>query len=82
MSSPDFDDIILVIAHPFGDIEVPMAEWMRIGPGPRKFVRPVAAKSRSTGQSLNLSIVPLEYRNDEESRALIAQGTIKDPWQI
>lgn len=44
------DDVILLIAHPFGDVEV------------------------------SLSIIPLPYRNDEESRALIARGLLSDPW--
>lgn len=74
------DDVILVIGHPFGDVEVSMAEWIEIGPGPRTFVRPIAARSRSSGDQLPLSIIPLQYRNDEESRALIARGLLSDPW--
>lgn len=36
--------IIVVIAHPHGDMEIPLEEWIVVGPGPRILVRPVAAK--------------------------------------
>ena len=37
----DPDDILVVIGHPFGDIEVPLAVWIAAGPGPRPLVRPI-----------------------------------------
>lgn len=74
------DDVLLVITHPFGDVEVPLADWIATGPGPRRFVRPVRAYSRSTGRRLPLSVIPLRYRNDEESRRAIADGLLDDPW--
>jgi hypothetical protein len=76
----DPDDVLLVITHPFGDVEVPLADWIATGPGPRRFVRPVRAYSRSTGSRLPLSVIPLRYRNDEESRRAIADGLLDDPW--
>ncbi|HEX6682758.1 MAG TPA: hypothetical protein VF062_08185 [Candidatus Limnocylindrales bacterium] len=60
----DPDDILVVIAHPFGDLEVPLTEWMRIGPGPRPGVRPVSASSRTSGKPLPLSVIPAAYRNN------------------
>ena len=76
----DTEDVLLTIDHPFGRIEVTLAEWMRTGPGPRKFVRPVEARRRSTGEALPLTVIPLRYRNDKETRRLIAEGEIEPPW--
>ncbi|MEO3750345.1 hypothetical protein [Streptomyces sp. B6B3] len=78
--APDPDDVLVVLAHPHGDVEVPLADWTRTGPGPRPLVRPVAARSRATGEPLPLSVIPLPYRNDDESRRAIADGLIDDPW--
>jgi hypothetical protein len=76
----DPDDVLVVIGHPFGDIEVPLAVWIATGPGPRPFVRPVQARSRSTGQLLPLSAIPLRYRNDAQSRKAIRDGLLDEPW--
>jgi hypothetical protein len=73
-------DVLLVIDHPFGQVETTLAEWMARGPGPRRFLRPVAAKSRFTGDDLPLTVVPLAYRNDETARALIEAGELEWPW--
>jgi hypothetical protein len=77
----DDDDIIVTIEHPFGLIEVPIAQWISTGPGPRPLVRPVAARSRSTGIPLPLSVIPLRYRNSSLSRMLIALRLTPDPWK-
>jgi hypothetical protein len=76
----DEDDVLVTIGHPFGDIEVPLAEWIARGPGPRPLVRPVRARSRSTGAPLPLTVIPPRYRNDGESRRAIRAGLIDDPW--
>ncbi|MEU7876579.1 hypothetical protein [Dactylosporangium sp. NPDC049140] len=77
----DPDDVLVTIGHSWGDFEVPLMEWMARGPGPRNMTRPESARSRSTGKPLPLAVIPLEYRNDAHSRALIAAGRIKSPWQ-
>ncbi|MBO0869866.1 MAG: hypothetical protein J2P15_15000 [Micromonosporaceae bacterium] len=77
---PHPDDILVVIGHPYRDIEVPLATWIAIGPGPRRFVRPVRARSRSTGEPLPLTVIPLRYRNDEQARKAIRDGLVEDPW--
>lgn len=76
----DLNDIVVVVGHPFGDVEVPLADWIATGPGPRPFVRPLRARSRSTGQPLPPSAVPLRYRNDEQSRQAIQDGLLDNPW--
>jgi len=53
---------------------------MRTGPGPRTHLSPSAARSRSTGEDLPLTVIPLTYRNDAMSRALIAAGKLESPW--
>ncbi|GAA5191457.1 hypothetical protein GCM10023322_48880 [Rugosimonospora acidiphila] len=78
--TPDPDDILVTIGHPMGDIEVSLAAWIATGPGPRPFVRPIRARSRLTGQPLPLSIIPLRYRNDEQSREAIDNGHLVNPW--
>lgn len=74
------EDIIVVVGHPFGQVEISLAEWMGTGPGHRPLVRPIAARRRSTGEQLPLSIIPVRYRNDDESRRLIARGELEPPW--
>ena len=81
VSESDDEDIWLVIAHPFGDLEVSLATWIATGPGPRVGVRPVSARRKSTGKALPLSVIPLQYRNDDESRNRIASGELLDPWK-
>ena len=76
----DTEDVLLTIPHPFGTLELSLTAWMRHGPGPREFLSPESARSRSTGQSLPLTVVPLAYRNTKVSRALIAAGKIRSPW--
>lgn len=74
------DDVIVTVAHPYQDIDVPLRVWMRIGPGPRYLVHPTAAKHRGTGAPLPLTVIPLRYRNDLESRRLIQEGKLENPW--
>jgi hypothetical protein len=76
----DPDDVLVVIGHPFGDLEVPLAKWMADGPGPRHALKPQSARSRATGEPLPPTAIPLAYRNSRESRALIAAGRIAPPW--
>jgi hypothetical protein len=74
------EDVLVLIQHPFGDLWPTLAEWMERGPGPRVGLRPVAARSRLTGEELPLSVIPLPYRNDKQSQAAIERGEIADPW--
>jgi hypothetical protein len=82
MSNADWpaDDVLVTLDHPFGLVEVPLRQWMATGPGPRPLVRPVSARSRSTGDVLPLTVIPLAYRNDDTSRALIAAADLESPW--
>lgn len=73
--------MVVVVAHPYADFDRPLREWMARGPGPRHGTRPVSARSRTTGEALPLTVIPLAYRNDRESRALIAAGKLASPWR-
>ena len=42
---------------PFGDLEVPLTEWLRVGPGPRPLVRITRARRRN-GEPVALSEIP------------------------
>ncbi|HEU0239565.1 MAG TPA: hypothetical protein VFR11_09855 [Micromonosporaceae bacterium] len=76
----DLNDILVTIGHPYRDIEVPLPTWIARGPGPRPLVRPMSARSRTTGKPLPLSVIPLRYRNNGQSRRLIRDGLLDDPW--
>ncbi len=77
----DPDDVVVVVSHPYADFDCPLRDWMARGPGPRHGTRPVSARSRATGEALPLTVIPLEYRNDRRSRALIAAGRLASPWR-
>jgi len=79
--APNQSDIMVVLEHPHGNVEVSLEEWISIGPGARPLVRPVEAKKKDSGESLPLSVIPLRYRNNRLSRALIALGVLNDPWK-
>ncbi|WP_367323417.1 hypothetical protein [Streptomyces sp. HUAS ZL42] len=79
-ASVDLDDILVLIAHPFGDVWVPLPQWIAHGPGPRSWVHPVKARSISTGEPLPLTVIPLQYRNTYESRQAIRDGRLVNPW--
>ncbi|MEU5883340.1 hypothetical protein [Spirillospora sp. NPDC047279] len=80
MDEGDLDDVIVVVGHPYADVEATLRAWMEIGPGPRARVRPKRAFRESTGEALPLAVIPLRYRNDVESRNAIRRGRVEDPW--
>lgn len=79
--NPKRSDIDVILAHPHGEVKIPLEEWLLTGPGERDGVRPIAAKSQITGESLPMSVIPLRYRNNQWSRLLIKLGFLSDPWK-
>ena len=79
-SLDDYSDILVTVAHPWGDAEVPLDDWIRTGPGPRPYVSIVAARRRSTGESMAIDEIPLEYHNTREARSLQRQGLLPCAW--
>jgi hypothetical protein len=79
VSPAEYDDIIVTVAHPYGDIETTLRYWIETGPGPRPFVTITAAR-RASGEPLPLEAIPLEYRNNVESRRLQRLGLLPTPW--
>jgi hypothetical protein len=75
----DYDDVIVVVAHPMADVETTLRHWIATGPGPRPFVTIVAARWRN-GEPIPLEAVPLQYRNSPESRRLQRLGLLPAPW--
>ncbi len=73
---------MVLISTNWGDFEQPLTRWIAEGPGARHGRRPIAARSESTGEPLPLTVVPLPYRNDDESRTLIAAGRLAPPWPL
>lgn len=70
---------LVVLDHPAGNMEVSFADWKAVGPGERKFLRPMAALA-ADGAPLSIRAIPLRYRNNNLSRALISFGVMKSPW--
>jgi hypothetical protein len=75
----EYDDVIVTIAHPFGDVETTLREWIRRGPGPRRFLE-IASARRADGQPVPLDEIPLEFHNSRESRRLQRLGLLPAPW--
>jgi len=80
LSLDEYPDVLVTVAHPWGDVEVPLEDWIRIGPGPRPYVAIVAARRRSTGESVAMDEIPLEYHNNPEARRRQRQGLLPCPW--
>lgn len=79
LTPADYDDVLVTVAHPFGDVETTLRQWIESGPGPRPFVTITAARWRDGGP-VPLEAVPLEYRNNQESRRLQRLGLLPAPW--
>jgi len=71
--------VMVIVAHPYMDIKVPLEVWIEMGPGPRTLVRPHRVECED-GTRLPFWVIPLRYRNDWLSRRLIQWGWIEDPW--
>jgi hypothetical protein len=80
LSPEDYPDIVVTVAHPWADVEVPLEEWIRTGPGPRPYVGITAARSLSTGREVPMREIPLQYHNSPEARSLQRQGLLPCPW--
>ena len=79
LTPSEYDDVIVTVAHPWGDIDTTLPEWIATGPGPRPFVQITAARRRD-GQPLPMDAIPLEYHNSSESRRLQRLGLLPTPW--
>jgi hypothetical protein len=60
----DPEDILVVVGHPHGDVEVPLTQWIETGPGPRPFVQLRSARRRSTGEPVPLDQIDDPWRRD------------------
>jgi hypothetical protein len=76
----DYEDVVVTVAHSWGDVETPLPRWIETGPGPRPYTGIVQARRLSTGEELALAEIPLEYHNSPESRGLQRQGLLPTPW--
>jgi len=76
----EYPDVLVTVAHPWGNVEVPLETWIQTGPGPRPYVGIVAARRSSTGREVPLTEIPVEYHNSPETRSLQRQGLLPCPW--
>ena len=74
------DDVIVTISQAFGTVDIPLSKWMANGPPGRSALRPRAPRSGSTGKPLAPTVVPLAFRNDDDSLKAILQGRVEEPW--
>jgi hypothetical protein len=74
-----YDDVIVTVAHSWGDIEAPLQTWIEVGPGPRPLVT-ISKARRRDGSPVPLEEIPLQYRNTAESRRLQRLGQLPAPW--
>jgi hypothetical protein len=79
LTPSDYDDVIVTVAHPFGDVETTLSNWIRVGPGPRRLVEITAAR-RANGDVIPLESIPLEFHNSPRSRDLQRRGLLPAPW--
>lgn len=75
------EDVLVIINHPHGKIEITLQEWMLRGPGERNLLQPVGVKSRTTGETMPINTIPFAYRNNTFSRFLIKIGVLSSPWR-
>lgn len=80
LDADDYADVMVTVAHPQGDIETSLPEWIRVGPGPRRYVEIIAARRQSTGEVVPMEEIPLEYHNSPQARRLQRQGVLPAPW--
>ncbi|KJE24235.1 hypothetical protein FF36_01310 [Frankia torreyi] len=67
LSLEEYPDVLVTVAHPWGNVEVPVDAWIQTGPGPRPYVGIAAARRSSTGREVPLTEIPLEYHNSSEN---------------
>jgi hypothetical protein len=79
LSPAEYDDVIVTVAHPGGDVETPLTQWIATGPGARPLVQITGARRRN-GEPLPLDAIPLEYHNSAESRRLQRLGRLPTCW--
>lgn len=75
----DYDDVMVTVAHPSGDIEASLAAWIQVGPGSRPLVT-ISRARRGDGSPVPLDEIPLQFRNTVESRRLQRLGLLPTPW--
>jgi hypothetical protein len=80
LTPEEYPDIVVTIAHPWGDTQAPLETWIRAGPGSRPYVGIIAARRMSTGAEIPLMEIPQEYHNSPEARRLQRQGLLPCPW--
>lgn len=76
----EYDDVLVLIAHPMHEFHAPLRHWIEIGPGQRPFVRIRSAKRASTGEPVALSAIPMQYHNCRRARELQREGLLPMPW--
>ena len=76
----DYADVVVMVRHPYGAVEVPLREWMVQGPGQRPYVSIASARRISSGVPVPLKDIPAEYHNTPESRRLQRLGRLPTPW--
>jgi hypothetical protein len=80
LTPEEYADVVVTVAHPWGDVETSLDRWIRVGPGPRPYVGLRSARRLSTGAEIPLAEIPAEYHNTAESRDLQRRGLLPYAW--
>ena len=75
-----YDNVIVTVAHPWGDVDTRLTEWVRIGPGPRTSVQIVSARWAENDNPIDMDEIPAEYHNSEETHRRQRLGELPTPW--
>ncbi len=82
-SEPECEKIRVVIASNWGWGDIPnisLEDWIAKGPGSRWHIGPAGAICADDGRRLPISVIPLQYRNNEFAQFLYAAGAVPYPW--
>ena len=77
----EYDDILVTIAHPAGDVEVPLPLWIHDGPGSRRYLELLSARRSSDGAVVQLNEIPLEFHNSRKSRVMQRLRLLPRVWE-
>jgi len=66
----DPEDLLVLVGHPHGHVEVPFTRWVTTGPGPWPGARLRAARLRSTGEPVPLTQVDDPWRRPPRTNPL------------
>ena len=72
----DYDDVIVTVAHPWGDIEASLRTWIQLGPGPRPMTTISKARRRAGATGGDPAAIPQHRRRPQATVPRPAAGAM------